>query len=166
MIFHPNFNHPWQHFITSCWQVQVGVFGQWMNSSIIHDSICSLIHTQCHLNSYLSDLKYHMTLNIILSAVQRGRFSATAWAREACSSDGRAMICESDISIPRQTDTGRAMSGKNRRLVTDELVDLRNNRLKLETSGELPAILEESIDEYTSMNESQTGRWQHVTGWI
>ena len=31
---------------------------------------------------------------------------------------------------------------------------LRNKRLKLETLGELPTILEESIEEYTSMNEA------------
>ena len=42
------------------------------------------------------------------------------------------------------------MSGKNRRLVADELVELRNKRLKLETSGELLIILEESIEEYTT----------------
>ena len=43
------------------------------------------------------------------------------------------------------------MSGKNQRLVTDEPVNLRNNQLKLETLGELPIILDESI-EYT-LNE-------------
>jgi hypothetical protein len=36
---------------------------------------------------------------------------------------------------------------------------LRNNRLKFEIAGALPIILEESIDEYTHMNESRTGRW-------
>ena len=56
VICHPNFNHPWQYFIT----------GQWMNSSIIHDSICKLIHKKCHMKSYHSDIKYHMTLNNIL----------------------------------------------------------------------------------------------------
>lgn len=36
---------------------------------------------------------------------------------------------------------------ENQRLVTDELVELeRNNRLRLETSGESPVILEESMD--------------------
>jgi hypothetical protein len=47
-------------------------FGQGMNlnlSSIIHDAICSLIHHKCHPKSYHSDIKYHMTLNIILSVV-------------------------------------------------------------------------------------------------
>ena len=42
------------------------VFGQRMNSSIIHDNICSLVH-KCNLESYHSDIKYHMTLNIIFS---------------------------------------------------------------------------------------------------
>ena len=46
-------------------------FGQWMNSSIIHDDICSLIHIKCHPRSYYSDIKYHMTLNIIFSVVHR-----------------------------------------------------------------------------------------------
>jgi hypothetical protein len=41
--------------------------GKWMNSSIIHDNNCSLIHKKCHPKSYHSDLKYHMTINIIFS---------------------------------------------------------------------------------------------------
>jgi hypothetical protein len=43
--------------------------GQWMNLSIIHDNICSLIHEKCHMKSYHSDIKYHMTLSIIFSVV-------------------------------------------------------------------------------------------------
>ena len=43
--------------------------GQWMNSSIIYDNICKLIHKNCHPNSYHSDIKYHMTLNFIFSVV-------------------------------------------------------------------------------------------------
>ena len=35
-------------------------FGPWMNSSIIHDSICKLIHKKCHPKSYHSDIKYHV----------------------------------------------------------------------------------------------------------
>ena len=50
------------------------------------------------------------------------------------------------------------MSGKNRRLVADELV-------KFETSGNLPISLEEYI-ESTQMNERKIGRCQHLTGWI
>ena len=34
-------------------------------------------------------------------------------------------------------------------------LSLRNNRLKLETLGELPTILEESIEEYTSSEWKQ-----------
>ena len=45
-------------------------------------------------------------------------------------------------------------------------LSLRNNRLKLETLGELPIILEESIEEYISNELKQNGRCQHVTGWI
>ena len=40
-----------------------------MNSSITHDSVCSLIQKKCHPNSYHGDIKYHMTLNIIFSVV-------------------------------------------------------------------------------------------------
>ena len=43
--------------------------GQWMNSSIMHDNICSLIHKKCHPKSCHSDIKYHMTLNIMYSVV-------------------------------------------------------------------------------------------------
>ena len=35
--------------------VCVMIFGQWMNSSIIHDTICSLIYEKCHPKSYHSD---------------------------------------------------------------------------------------------------------------
>ena len=40
-----------------------------MNSSSIHDNICSLIHKKCHLKSNRSDIKYHTTLNITFSIV-------------------------------------------------------------------------------------------------
>jgi hypothetical protein len=40
-----------------------------MNSSIIHDNRCSLIHKKCYPKSYQSDTKYQMTLNIISCAV-------------------------------------------------------------------------------------------------
>ena len=38
-----------------------------MDSSIIHDNIYSLIHKKSCTKSYHSDIKYHMTLNIIYS---------------------------------------------------------------------------------------------------
>ena len=64
---HPNFNHPWPYFITSCWHdKRRWDLGQWMNSSIIHDSICKPIHTKCHPKSYDSDTKHRMTLNMRL----------------------------------------------------------------------------------------------------
>ena len=44
-------------------------FDQWMNSSIIHDSICSLIYKKCHPKSDHGDIQYRMTLNIIFSVV-------------------------------------------------------------------------------------------------
>ena len=43
--------------------------GQRMNSSILHESICKLIHKKCHLKSYHTEIKYPMTLNIIPSVV-------------------------------------------------------------------------------------------------
>ena len=42
-----------------------------MNSSIMYYSICSLIHKKCHPKNYHSDIKYHMTLNIIFSVACR-----------------------------------------------------------------------------------------------
>ena len=44
-------------------------FGQWINSSIIHDNICKLVHEKCHLRSCHGDIKYHMTLNMIFSVL-------------------------------------------------------------------------------------------------
>jgi hypothetical protein len=38
--------------------------GQWMNSSIIHDNICSLIHRNCHPYCFHIDIKYHMALHV------------------------------------------------------------------------------------------------------
>ena len=42
---------------------------QWMNSSIIHDNVCKLIHKKCHPKSYHSDIIYHMILNIIFGVL-------------------------------------------------------------------------------------------------
>ena len=42
-------------------------------------------------------------------------------------------------------------------------LSLRNNRLKFETSGLLPIILEESIEYNASTNESNIRRCEHVT---
>ena len=55
-------------FITS-WRQEKVRFHQWINSSLIHDNIFSLIREKCHLKSYHSDIKYHMTLNIIFSVL-------------------------------------------------------------------------------------------------
>ena len=52
-VFHPNFNPPWQYFITSCWKKKAKFW-----------PMDELIHEECHPNSYHSDMKYHMTLNI------------------------------------------------------------------------------------------------------
>ena len=54
-------------------------FGQQMNSSIIHDSIRSLIHKKYHHpKSYHSDVKYHMTLNIIFRVSFYGLFKESS----------------------------------------------------------------------------------------
>ena len=51
--------------------------------------------------------------------------------------------------------------------VREELaVSCRWTGLKFKTSGHLPIILEESIEEYASNEWSKTGRCQHVTSWI
>ena len=63
-------------------------FGQWMNWSIIHYSICSLIHKKSHPRSYHSYIKYHMTLNIIFSVVKCKK----NWLLKFCTWEG--MLCE------------------------------------------------------------------------
>ena len=45
------------------------MFWPMVDSSIIHDNISSLIHKKCHPKSYQSDIKYHVTLNIIFSVL-------------------------------------------------------------------------------------------------
>jgi hypothetical protein len=42
-------------------------FGHKINFTTIHGNICKLICRKSHLKSYHSDIKYHMTLNIIFS---------------------------------------------------------------------------------------------------
>ena len=42
-------------------------FGQWIDSSIIQDNICSLVNKKCHPKSYCNDTKYYMALTIIFS---------------------------------------------------------------------------------------------------
>ena len=44
-------------------------FGQWMNSSILHDNISSLTHKKCHPKSTRGDIKYHMKMNIVFIVV-------------------------------------------------------------------------------------------------
>ena len=70
VIFHSTFNHPWQYIITSCWQEKVGF---WPMDECTHPSSMTMfVHLyikKCHMKSYHSDIKYHMTLNIISSVV-------------------------------------------------------------------------------------------------
>ena len=54
-------------------------FDQWMNSSITYHNICKLIHKKCHPNSCQSDIKYHVTLNIISSLVFKIHKSIQHW---------------------------------------------------------------------------------------
>ena len=59
------------------------------------------------------------------------------------------------------------LSGENRRLVADEPVEFWGIiSWRLETSGGVMIVLEESIEEYASNEWSKTGRCQHVTDWI
>ena len=51
-----------------------------------------------------------------------------------------------------RTDQG---SGRTNSYVQMNRLSLRNNRLKLETSGELPIILEESMEEHISTEWKQ-----------
>ena len=46
-------------------------FGQWMNSSIIHDNICPPIHRKCHPKGYHSDMIYNIALNFIFWSERR-----------------------------------------------------------------------------------------------
>ena len=46
-------------------------FGQWMNSSIIRDCNCKLLHRKCHPKSCHIDIEFRMTLNIMFSVVNR-----------------------------------------------------------------------------------------------
>jgi hypothetical protein len=55
--------------------------------------------------------------------------------------------------------------GTDRRVWCDRGMSLRNNWLKLETSGEVPILLEVSIKIYLKWIK-QNRRCQHVTGWI
>ena len=66
VILYPNFNHPWQYFITSCWQENIGF---WAMDEVIHHRWQYLppFQKQCHLKKYHSD---HVTLNIIIISVQ------------------------------------------------------------------------------------------------
>jgi hypothetical protein len=79
--FTSKFNHPWQYFSWDCWQERVGFWP----SSIIHASICSLIHEKCHPKRYHINTKYHMTLNIIFGVVDA--------CCEEYSSMSRSQVC-------------------------------------------------------------------------
>ena len=67
--FHPNFNHPWQWFITSCRQENVGF---WPMVELIHHSWWYLqtYSWEVSSKSYHSDIKYHMTPNVIFNVVK------------------------------------------------------------------------------------------------
>ena len=55
-------------------------YSQWINSLIIHDSILKLIHKNCHPKSYHSDIKCHMTLNIMFNVeLTYLRVNSTIW---------------------------------------------------------------------------------------
>ena len=67
MTCHPNFNHPWQRFITRCWQEKVGFLANgWTHQSsttiFVHFFIASVIQKY-----HRSDIKHHATLSIIFT---------------------------------------------------------------------------------------------------
>ena len=64
-----------------------------MNSTIIHDSICSVIHKKCHLKSYHSDIEYHITLNVIFSVVLQLRSLGTTKI---------ALLCDIVFGVPSE----------------------------------------------------------------
>ena len=68
MAFHPSFNHPWQYFITSCRQEKIGF---WPMDEIIYHPWQYLFtyHKKCHLKTYHSYIKYHMTVNITFNVL-------------------------------------------------------------------------------------------------
>ena len=47
-------------------------FDLWMNSSIVHYNICSLVHKKCHMKCPHSDVKYYMTYNVIFCVLSAG----------------------------------------------------------------------------------------------
>ena len=61
-------------------------FGQWMNSSIIHDNIRSHVHKKYHPKSCHADIEYHMTLSIIFSVVNPKPTMFTAFQHYSWSS--------------------------------------------------------------------------------
>jgi hypothetical protein len=56
------------------------------------------------------------------------------------------------------------MNRKNISLLTDDLVKIENSRLRFETPGKLPNIVEEFGD-YTLNQKTKPERCQHVSGW-
>ena len=64
-----------------------------MNSSIIHDNICSVIHKKCHSKNYHSDVKYHTTLNGISSVACDGHIRyCRCWKGIACVHWGESCV--------------------------------------------------------------------------
>ena len=63
MVFHPSFIQV-DNVLSQVSGKRRYNFGQWMNLSIIQTIFCSLIHKKCHMKSYHSDIKCHMTLII------------------------------------------------------------------------------------------------------
>jgi hypothetical protein len=78
-----------------------------MNSPIIHDEICSLIHKKCHPKSYHSDIKYHMTLTTIFSV---------AWLKEAINGENWPLVTDEPLEISAWSSKLREITNHLRRI--------------------------------------------------
>jgi len=68
-------------------------FGQWMNSSIIHANICSLILMKCYPKSYHSDIKYHMKLFVVVTGLGCKLEKNIKWSLSLLTLDCRVKVC-------------------------------------------------------------------------
>ena len=70
VIFHQNQTYPWQRFVTSCWQEKVGFWANgWTHPPSMTIFVNSFVRSIYHPKSSYSDIKYHMTLNVMYSVV-------------------------------------------------------------------------------------------------
>ena len=122
MIFHPNFNHPWQYFITKMLglpKYTKPCFDNWRLDELKvdrdDDNNRKLIHKKCHESSYHNDLKYYMTLktlcNYVVNDMTHKPTNKTNSTIELCPrSSNEWLVVGGDC---------KQWKGENRPLVTD-----------------------------------------------